>query len=141
MIERVVRLEKKQLTISDDVLASYYNFSEYVVCVEVMKNEKSLGSFCSDLSQFEEWDEEEVVQLVKNHIVQVEKAQNHQSDNSQRLENGMEIKYHKHWENFYCVEVFDQGKEIGSFCADRSSFEEWMEDEQQLSEVIKAQFT
>ncbi|WP_280768399.1 hypothetical protein [Salipaludibacillus daqingensis] len=134
-------MEKKQLAISDEVSASYYNFSEYVVCVEVMKNEKSLGSFCSDLSQFEEWDEEEVVELVKNHIIQVEKAENHRNDHSQYLENGMEIKYHKHWEDFYCVEVFDQGKEVGSFCADRSSFEEWMEDEQQLSEVIKSQLT
>ena len=115
-------------------------FSEFVVCVEVTKNEKSLGSFCSDLSQFQEWDEEEVVQLVKNHIVQVEKAQDHLSDQTQSLKNGMEIKFHKHWDNFYCVDVFDNGKEIGSFCADRSSFEEWMEDEQQLSEVIKSQF-
>jgi len=141
----MVRLKKQQLTISEDVLASYYHFSEYVVCVEVMKNEKSFGSFCSDLSQFEEWDEEEVVQLVKNHIIQVEKDQkqseNHQSDQSQHLENGIEIKYHKHWDDFYCVDVFDQGKEIGSFCADRSSFEDWMEDEQQLIQVIKSQFS
>lgn len=135
----MVWLEKKQITISEDVSASYYNFSEYVVCVEVTKKNQSLGSFCSDLRQFEEWDEDEVIQLVKTHIVQVENSQSHANDYEQHLENGLQIKYHKHWEDFYCVEVFDQGKEIGSFCADRSSFEEWMEDDQQLTEVIKSQ--
>ncbi|WP_416149546.1 hypothetical protein ACM26V_00675 [Salipaludibacillus sp. HK11] len=132
-------MEKKQLTIAQDVTASYYHFSEYVVCVEVMKKEKSLGSFCSDLSQFEEWDEDEVVELVKNHILQVENEHDYKNENAQNLENGLEIKYHKHWDNFYCVDVIDQGKEVGSFCADRSSFEEWMEDEELLTEVIKSQ--
>ncbi|MCE7794317.1 hypothetical protein K8O68_18210 [Salipaludibacillus sp. CUR1] len=132
-------MEKKYLTISDDVTAGYYYFSEYVICVEVTKQGKSLGSFCSDISQFEEWDEEEVAELVKNHVHQVENAQTYQPDRSHVLNGGMEIKYHQHWEDFYCVEVYEKGKEIGSFCADRASFEEWMEDDQHLSEVVRSQ--
>lgn len=139
MKRKVVRMKKQMLLISDDVTAVYYNFSEYMVCVDVKKNGKSLGSFCSDVRQFNEWDTDELIELVKSHVRQMEKAESYNHADNHQLSDGLEIKFHKHWDNFYCVDVMNAGKQIGSFCADRASFEEWMEDKGHLEEVVRTQ--
>ena len=132
-------MTKNQITISKEITANYQNFSEYVVCVEVMKHGESLGSFCSDAQTFNEWDEDEIIDMVYLHIDQMQKSPAIQDRETMTLKNGWKIKYHQHWEDFYCIDVFDGNTDVGSFCADRGSFEEWMEDENQLQRVIQDQ--
>ncbi|GEL06912.1 hypothetical protein [Salisediminibacterium halotolerans] len=132
-------MEKTQITVTDEITANYQKFSEYVVCVEVMKNGESMGSFCSDAQTFDEWDEEEIIDMIKLHVTQMQKGSTINEQETLTLKNGWKIKYHQHWDDFYCVDIFDGLKDVGSFCADRGSFEEWMEDEDQLLRVIQDQ--
>lgn len=132
-------MEEKQVTISENVTANFQKFSEYVVCVEVMKNGKSTGSFCTDVSAFDEWDEDEMKDLVNSHLAQVDQTEDIKGDETITLDNGLIVSYSKHWDDFYCVNVFDGDKEVSSFCADRESFEEWTESKDQLLNVIRSQ--
>lgn len=132
-------MSKTKITVSDELTAIYQKFSEYVVCVEVMKNGTSMGSFCSDAQTFSEWDEDEIVDMINLHVAQMQKGSNIKELETMTLKNGWKIKYHQHWDDFYCVDISDGQKDVGSFCADRGSFEEWMEDEDQLLRVIQDQ--
>lgn len=139
LTEEVIDVNEKQVTISETVTANFQKFSEYVVCVEVFQNGRSKGSFCTDVKAFDEWDDEEMIELVSSHLDQVNLDDWIKGDETITLDNGITVSYSKHWDDFYCVNVFDGEKEISSFCADRDSFEEWTESKEQLMNVIRSQ--
>ena len=133
-------MEKETIELSDGVSASYHIFSEYIVCVEVAKNGEPMGSFCSDTSQIEELDEEEVISMIQKHIKEYEASSLKHKKKKLQIED-FELDYYSHSEDMYCIDVTKQGNMVGSFCADRASFEEWMDDEEQLTSIVKKMIT
>ncbi|MBU9724175.1 MULTISPECIES: hypothetical protein [Bacillaceae] len=127
---------KIPMVFSNGVAARYSSFSDDVVCVEVEKNGRDLGSFCTDIHHFEEWEEEELISLIEQHVKKVEGYSQKKSDKDTLLP-GVEVQYYSHSSDVYCINVFYQGNEVSSFCADRVTFEEWMEDKELLSNVVK----
>ncbi|MBB5173084.1 hypothetical protein [Texcoconibacillus texcoconensis] len=134
-------MKRNQLQLSDQLIVRYYEFSDDVVCVEVMKDGKDFGAFCSDRLQFQEWDEGELQQLAETHVKQNDGITVSPDRNLRSLSEGYEIEYTNHWGNMYCLDIYKQGVYESSFCVDRSSFEEWMDDEEQLIAVVKSQIS
>ncbi|UTR09459.1 hypothetical protein MM300_16375 [Evansella sp. LMS18] len=130
-------MNKEIIKLADGISASCYQFSDHVMCLEVMKDGEPMGSFCSTVSQYEEWDEEEVTALIQSHVRKFEESARKQKAEEMLVLDDLVIRYYNHSEDLFCVDITKDGKPAGSFCADRSSFEEWMEDKDMLSEVIR----
>lgn len=137
----VCKLEKKKIQLKEDLLVSYYSFSDDVVCVDVIYKGEEMGAFCSDISQFKEWDEADLLQLAESHVSNNVHLTTNKVTNKKRkvLENGIEVEYFSHSDDILCVEMYKSGKSVGSFCSDVSSFEEWMEDDELLKRVVENQ--
>lgn len=131
-------MEKVVKKFKDGLQISYYEFSKDIVCVEVYQHGKNMGQFCSDVSFFEEWDEKDLLQLAETHIKQVKNAQIHQGHNRKKISD-YEIEYYTHFDDMFCISVFKDDNQIGAFCSDKHSFEEWMEEESTLLSVIESQ--
>jgi putative methionine-R-sulfoxide reductase with GAF domain len=133
-------VERKSVKLDEHLEVSYYEFSDSVVCVEVVSNGEELGAFCSDISQFNEWDEEELKRLVESHVKQFQKSTPEKiMPKRKRLKNGIEIEYYEHSDDMLCVNLFKNNQPVGSFCSDISSFEDWKEDEEQLEKIVARQ--
>ncbi|MDQ0256264.1 hypothetical protein J2S74_003682 [Evansella vedderi] len=128
-------MEKNELFLDDGVVVNAYSFSEHVICVDVNKDGQDLGSFCSDVSQFEELDEEEMVTLIQQHIKLIESS-SLKSQKEKHMVYGYELSYYTHSETVTCVDVKQADKPVCSFCVDKVTFEEWLEDNDQLINVI-----
>lgn len=134
--ERGGEMVNHELVMADGVVANVYSFSDHVICVEVKKDGKDLGSFCSDVSQFEELDEDELTALIQQHISLVESSAITNPKERHRV-GGYELECYTHYDSVCCVNVHYHGELISSFCVDRGSFEEWLEDEEQLLQVVE----
>ncbi|MBU9712215.1 hypothetical protein [Evansella tamaricis] len=133
-------MEQSPVVFSNGVSARCFSYSEDIVCVEVEKDGKEFGSFCSDVKQFEEWDEEELVLLVEQHIKQTENALR-QKKRRHPLYEDIEMQYYTHSSDVYCINIYEGDLEVSSFCTDRLTFEEWMEDKDSLIDVVKKLIT
>ncbi|MCD8508709.1 MAG: hypothetical protein LRY73_01590 [Bacillus sp. (in: Bacteria)] len=128
-------MNSEELVMADGVVANKYSFSDHVICVEVKKNGKDLGSFCSDVSQFEELDEEELTTLIQQHVNLVE-ASSIVDEKVKHRVGDYELECYSHYDSVCCINVLQNGEAVSSFCVDRASFEEWLEDEEQLLSVV-----
>jgi hypothetical protein len=131
-------VEKKVKKFKEGLQISYYEFSKDIVCVEVYQHGKNMGQFCSDVSYFEEWDETDLLQLTETHIKQVKNAKIPSNKNRKKIAQ-YELEYYNHFDDMFCVNVYKDDTQIGAFCSDRYSFEEWMEEEGALLSVIESQ--
>ncbi|WP_209123077.1 hypothetical protein [Alkalihalobacillus sp. BA299] len=128
----------KRYRLNDQIVIKAYDFSEDVICVEVTYDGKPLGAFCSDRTVFEDLEEDEIIQLSEQHVKRYHSDQLATSSKRKTI-NGVEVEYYAHSDDMMCVSMYRKGKPIGSFCADRISFEEWMEDEELLERIISRQ--
>lgn len=128
---------KNTVLLSDGVLGSVYKFSDHVVCIEVMKNGEQLGSFCTDISQYEDWEEEELKSLIEQHVQASEANALKAEEKKHYILDRYELQYYTHSDSLFCINVLENGKTITSFCTDKESFDEWMEDEEQLARVVQ----
>ncbi|SDY56019.1 hypothetical protein SAMN05421736_102269 [Evansella caseinilytica] len=128
----------ESISLTGGVTAKYYSFSDHVVCVDINKNGKHMGSFCSDVNQFLEWDKEEMISLIQQHIKLVESSAILRLRQAEKfpLQDQLEFQYYKHTEDLYCIEILQAGKVVSTFCVDCSSFDEWLEDKEQLFHVV-----
>lgn len=122
----------------DGLQIAYFEFSKDIVCVEVNQYGKNLGAFCSDVSYFQEWDENDLLQLTKTHIKQV-KATQRPDDTNRKQVGEYEIEYATHFDDMVCINVYKDKEHLNAFCSDRQSFEEWLEEDSVLEEVVKSQ--
>lgn len=130
-------MEKNTVLLPDGVLGTAFKFSEHVICIEVMKNGRQLGSFCTDVGQFEEWDDEDLRSLIEQHVKSMEEASLKYTKEKQYVLDRYELQYYTHSDYLYCIDVLDNGKIVSSFCTDKDTFDEWMEDKEQLTNVVK----
>lgn len=130
-------MEKTVKKFEDGIQIAYYEFSKDIVCIDVYHYGKNVGAFCSDVSYFQEWDETDLLQLAKTHVKQVS-AKGSDSTNRKPVAQ-YEIDYSTHFEDMVCVNVYKDDLQVAAFCSDRHSFEEWIEDEELLAEVVKSQ--
>lgn len=133
-------MEGKRVKLSELLEISYYEFSDYMICVEVFHDGKDMGAFCTERSQFVDWEEDEVRRIVDNHVsnrIQARHFEKQDSKKRKRLSNGVELEYYSHSDDLRCINLFRGDTIIGSFCTDLSSFEEWKEDEQLLETFVK----
>lgn len=131
-------MEKTIRKFDDDIQIAYYEFSKDIVCIEVQQHGKSMGEFCSDVSYFQEWDEDDLLQLARTHIMQIKSARRSTEPN-RKLIGQYELNYSTHFDEMVCVDVYKNDRQLTAFCCDRNSFEEWIEDEELLNQVIKSQ--
>ncbi len=131
-------MEKNVRRFDDGLQIAYYEFSKDIVCIEVHQYGKNMGAFCSDVSYFEEWDEKDLLQLANTHIKQVKSAQSPVDKNRKQIAD-YEIEYNTHFEDMVCINVFQNDDQLAAFCSDRHSFEEWIEDEELLAQVVRSQ--
>ena len=130
-------MTKNTVLLSNGVLGSVYKFSDHVVCIEVIKNGKELGSFCTDISQYEDWEEEELKTLIEQHVKASEAKDLKTEKKKQFILDRYEIEYYAHSDTLFCINVLENGKTVSSFCTDKEAFDQWMEDEEQLTKVVK----
>lgn len=130
-------MEKNTVLLPNGVLGTAFKFSEHVVCVEVIKNGQQLGSFCTDVDQFEEWDDDDLKSLIEQHVKRMEEASRNETKEKKYILDRYELQYYTHSDYMYCVDVLENGQIISSFCTDKATFDEWMEDEEQLTNVVK----
>lgn len=129
-----------RLKIGEQLEVSFYEFSEDIICVKVNHKGRDLGAFCSHRTQFCEWDEKDVRMLAENHVNQfLQNVKEQHNKRRKQLSTGVELEYYSHSDDMMCVNAFRDGKEISSFCTDRLSFQEWMEDEELLEQVVMKQ--
>lgn len=128
---------KTQLT--DDLYIVTYPFSDYITCVEVYLNGQSLNAFCSDHSLVEEWIDhpEQLLEVCNDHIAQQDHPTHEKTDERIMLEDGLEAEIYSFSEDVYCINVYRQGEFITSFCTDTNSINEWQEDTDNLTSIIK----
>ncbi|MCT8138688.1 hypothetical protein H1D32_13630 [Anaerobacillus sp. CMMVII] len=131
-------MDKKVKKFKDGLQISYYEFSKDIVCVEVNQHGKNMGQFCSDVSYFEEWDENDLLQLTETHIKQVKNSGNSKNKNRKKIDQ-YEIEYYSYFDGMFCVDVYKDDNQVCAFCSDKHSFEEWMEEEAALLSVIQGQ--
>ena len=131
-------MEKISKKFDDGLQIAYFEFSKDIVCIEVHQYGKNMGAFCSDVSYFQEWDEKDLLQLAKTHIKQVKSAQSPSGKNRKKIDD-YEIEYNTHFEDMVCINVFQNDDQLAAFCSDRHSFEEWVEDEELLAQVVRSQ--
>ncbi len=136
-MEGVVRMTERKLT--KEVKLHFYDFSDSVKCVEVLYEGEGIGAFCTDITHFSEWDEEEIRNLAEKHVQKHKTNKAHKTETRERLRNGIEIEYYSHSDDMMCVNIYKKEKHVGSFCTLTSLFDEWKEDERILEKIIEKQ--
>ncbi|ADU29962.1 hypothetical protein [Evansella cellulosilytica] len=121
---------------SDDLHVNAYFFSEFIVCIDVTKSGQHVGSFCSDAKEFEDLDEEEFKSIIQQHVNGFDNSVSHRDYEKRELKH-FDLYYYPFSDFMYCMDVYRLGEKVSSLCVDRDSFEEWMEDENHLLNVVE----
>jgi hypothetical protein len=139
----VISMNKEKIQLTDDLLIETYPFSDYITCVEVFLKGESFNAFCSDNSVVDEWKEnpDMLIELCNDHLLHQPKKTtlvvNDDHNHRQALGEGIELETYSFSEDIYCINVYQHGKMVNSFCSDRSSIDEMEDDPEVLRSIIK----
>ena len=131
---------RKHYKVTDKLILNTYDFSEDIICVEVLFEGNQLGAFCSDRTHFEEWEEEDIRHLSEQHVQKYQTRQKKLSVTQRIRFQNVEVEYYPYSDDMICLDIYSQeGVSTGSFCVDRLSFDEWLEDETLLESIVLRQ--
>jgi hypothetical protein len=117
-----------KIKLNDELTIEKYPFSEYITCVEVKLNGDSYQSFCTSTSQIEEWEHdcELLAEICYEHIKKFSGTVTPQK--KLPLSNGLEVDSYPFSDYIHCVDIYQDGKLVNSFCCDTNTFKEYQDD-------------
>lgn len=135
-------MEHQKMKLSDQLSIETYPFSDYITCIEVFYDGQSISAFCSDSDMVEEWKQkpEQLLEMCQQHAAHQNKLLQSKSEKVKRIaiEAGIDIEMYTFSDDVYCVNVYQNGDFVSSFCSDKQSMEEWEDDPDSLKSIVKS---
>lgn len=138
-------MTRVKIKLSEEISIETYPFSEYITCIDIFRNGTLYNTFCSDNEVVNEWKEHPEILL---HLGQDDTQKLNLSvaprastasliNNRQILGEGYEVELYTFSDYIVCFKVFHNNALATSFCFDKDTYDDMMNDAEELLSAIK----